>query len=64
MTEPKLPSDVFKDSGFRLPLPKRELLDDDAKQIFDHFKLEFVVDCEKAFKDVLLEQVIVIGKKK
>jgi len=37
MTEPKLPSDVFKDSGFRLPLPKRESLDDDAKQIFDHF---------------------------
>ena len=37
MTEPKLPSDVFEDSGFRLPLPKRESLDDDAKQIFDHF---------------------------
>lgn len=37
MTESKLPPDVFKDSGFRLPLPKRESLDDDAKQIFDHF---------------------------
>ena len=43
MTEPTFPPDVFKDSGFRLPLPERESLDDDAKEIFDHF-LEIVSD--------------------
>jgi len=37
MTEPTFPPDVFKDSGFRLPLPERDSLDDEAKEIFDHF---------------------------
>lgn len=33
----KFPPDVYKESGFRLPLPKREELDKEAKDIFDHF---------------------------
>jgi 4-carboxymuconolactone decarboxylase len=37
MTELKFPPDVFEDSGFRVPLPKRDELDDDGKEIFDHF---------------------------
>ncbi|MBK18062.1 MAG: hypothetical protein CMM52_04395 [Rhodospirillaceae bacterium] len=37
MTETSFPPDVYEESGFRLPLPKREELDDDAKEIFDHF---------------------------
>lgn len=35
MTEKTLPSDVHEESGCRLPLPKREDLDDAAKAIFD-----------------------------
>ena len=30
-----LPKDVFPESGFRLPLPKREDFDEEGKQIFD-----------------------------
>ncbi len=37
MTDSKLPPDVFPESGFRLPLPKREDLDEETKEIFDHF---------------------------
>jgi len=37
MTESKFPEDVYEESGFRVPLPKREDLDDDGKEIFDHF---------------------------
>ncbi len=37
MTESKFPPDVYDDSGFRLPLPKREELEEEAKEIFDHF---------------------------
>jgi 4-carboxymuconolactone decarboxylase len=37
MTESKFPEDVYEDSGFRVPLPKRDELDDDGKEIFDHF---------------------------
>ena len=33
----EFPPDVYKDSGFRLPLPKREELDKEAQIIFDHF---------------------------
>jgi 4-carboxymuconolactone decarboxylase len=32
----KLPSDVYPDSRFRLPLPKREELDEAGKKIYDH----------------------------
>jgi len=31
----KLPPDVFPESGFRLPLPKREDFDEEGKKIFD-----------------------------
>jgi 4-carboxymuconolactone decarboxylase len=37
MTDSKFPPDVHEESGFRVPLPKREELDDDGKEIFDHF---------------------------
>jgi 4-carboxymuconolactone decarboxylase len=37
MTESKFPKDVYEESGFRVPLPKRDELDDDGKEIFDHF---------------------------
>ncbi len=37
MTDSKFPPDVYEDSGFRVPLPKREELDDDGKEVFDHF---------------------------
>ena len=30
-----LPADVYPDSGFRLPLPKREELDADGKRMYD-----------------------------
>jgi 4-carboxymuconolactone decarboxylase len=29
------PKDIYADSGFRLPLPKREALDDDGKRMYD-----------------------------
>lgn len=32
----KLPSDVYPDSRFRLPLPKRDELDEAGKKIYDH----------------------------
>ena len=32
----KLPSDIYPDSRFRLPLPTREELDDAGKKIYDH----------------------------
>jgi len=35
MSDRVLPADVYPDSGYRLPLPKREDLDDAAKRIFD-----------------------------
>ena len=37
MTELKFPADVYEESGFRVQLPKRDELDDDGKEIFDHF---------------------------
>ena len=37
MPDTKFPEDVFEDSGFRVPLPKREELDETGKEIFDHF---------------------------
>ena len=37
MTELKFPADVYEESGFRVRLPKRDELDDDGKEIFDHF---------------------------
>ena len=37
MTESTFPEDVYEDSGFRVPLPKRDELDDDGKEVFDHF---------------------------
>jgi 4-carboxymuconolactone decarboxylase len=37
MTDSKFPPDIHEESGFRVPLPKREELDDDGKEIFDHF---------------------------
>lgn len=37
MTKPvrPYPDDVYPESGFRLPLPKREELDEDARRLFD-----------------------------
>ena len=35
MSDRNLPKDVYPESGYRLPLPKREDLDDAAKRIFD-----------------------------
>jgi 4-carboxymuconolactone decarboxylase len=35
MTERKLPADIDPESGYRLPHPKREELDGDAKKIYD-----------------------------
>jgi 4-carboxymuconolactone decarboxylase len=32
----KLPSDVYPDSRFRLPLPKREELDEAGQKVYDH----------------------------
>ena len=32
-----LPSDVYPDSGYRLPSPRREALDDDGKKVFDRY---------------------------
>ena len=37
MKNEKFPLDVFEDSGFRLPLPNREELDQEGKEIYDHF---------------------------
>ena len=37
MKNEQLPPDVFEDSGFRLPLPNREELDQEGKEIYDHF---------------------------
>lgn len=37
MTDRNLPDDVFEESGFRLPLPKREDLDDAAGAVYDRF---------------------------
>jgi 4-carboxymuconolactone decarboxylase len=37
MTESKFPPDVYEESGFRVPLPKRDELDEAGKEIFDHF---------------------------
>ena len=36
MTEREVPPDVDPESGCRLPLPKREDLDADARAIYDH----------------------------
>jgi len=36
MTIGNLPDDVYEESGCRLPLPKREDIDGEALQIFDH----------------------------
>jgi 4-carboxymuconolactone decarboxylase len=35
MTQRHVPSDIHADSGFRLPLPRREDLDDGARKIYD-----------------------------
>src|SRR5258708_20774844 len=32
-----LPKDIYPDSGYRLPLPKREALDEAAKKVFDRY---------------------------
>lgn len=37
MTVRAIPPDVYPDSGYRLPLPKREDLDEAAQQIYDYF---------------------------
>ncbi len=37
MTDRNLPDDVYEDSGFRLPLPKREDMDDTAGAVYDRF---------------------------
>jgi 4-carboxymuconolactone decarboxylase len=37
MTGTKPPGDIYQDSGFRLPLPKRDDLDDPAREIYDYF---------------------------
>ena len=34
------------------------------KKIFEEMSLEYFIDCEKAFKGVLLEEVLLIGKRK
>jgi 4-carboxymuconolactone decarboxylase len=36
MTKRELPKDVYEDSRNRLPLPKRESLDEAGKKVFDH----------------------------
>lgn len=37
MTGTTPPGDIYEDSGFRLPLPKRDDLDDPAREIYDYF---------------------------
>ena len=37
MTERNLPADVYEESGFRLPLPDRDGLDEAARKIYDRF---------------------------
>ncbi len=37
MTGTKPPGDIYEDSGFRLPLPKRDDLDDPTREIYDYF---------------------------
>lgn len=37
---PSLPKDVYPESGFRLPLPKREELDEKGKQVYDKLIVE------------------------
>ena len=59
---------LLKDGMLGFVLPKMLVFttgwEGTRKQIFDNLELEYVIDCEKAFKDVLLEQVIMVGKKK
>ena len=37
MTGTTPPGDIYEDSGFRLPLPKRDDLDDPTREIYDYF---------------------------
>jgi 4-carboxymuconolactone decarboxylase len=48
-TETLLPKDIYPDSRYRLPLPKRDDMDDDGKKIFDQMtrKSELAVGIEQ-----------------
>jgi 4-carboxymuconolactone decarboxylase len=37
MTDRNLPDDVYEESGFRLPFPRREDMDDEAGAVYDRF---------------------------
>jgi hypothetical protein len=43
-----LPKDVYPESGFRLPLPKREALDDRGKKIYDEIVGPSLVNSSEA----------------